>query len=75
MQEAIAHCAHCGFNAPVVGDLEPCTMIGWDRPRSEAGPDLVVRLRCVDRPGCERRQRDYPNERYRRPEFKAIDGV
>lgn len=59
-QQVFGNCALCGFNSVVVGGLEPVRMLGRD-PGSTV-PGLVLRYRCRDRHGCERRQRDFPNE-------------
>lgn len=65
-QQALGNCALCGFNSAIVGGLEPARLIGHDAASGSTGPGLVLRYRCRDRHGCERRQRDFPAERYRK---------
>ena len=61
-QQVFGNCALCGFNSLIVGGVEPARLLGRDT--GSESPGLVLRYRCRDRQGCERRQRDYPNERY-----------
>ena len=57
--QVFGDCALCGFNAVIVGGLEPIQMIGKNAASNTTAPELVHRHRCRDRQGCERRQRDF----------------
>ena len=67
-EQVFGNCALCGFNSLVVGGIVPFQMIGHDAASDSTAPRLVQRYRCRDRQGCERRQRDFPAERYRKDE-------
>lgn len=58
-EQVFGECTCCGFYAVIVGGLEPVQMIGHNPASNGTGPEIVLRYRCRDHAGCERRQRDF----------------